>query len=164
MPKTEGKKKAKKRQKRQNNNKSKERKKNMARVIFKKGQPIQSLSGTIGRYTYRTINGKTFVHASKERVLPDDASRKEKALFKRESMLDQCTEILQNEMADVQEAIRMRSKIRSRLRSLYEKYRKEIKGRTKLQTRIMSEYRGKWHPCADPQQGGESSRGRCAFK
>lgn len=136
----------------------------MARVIFKKGQPIQNLSGTIGRYTYRTINGKTFVHATKKRVLPDDASRKEKTLFKRESMLDQCTEILQNEMADVQEAIRMRSKIRSRLRSLYDKYREEIKGTTKLQTRIMSEYRGKWQPCADPLQGGESSRGKCAFK
>ena len=152
----------------------------MARVIFKKGQPIQSLSGTIGRYTYRTINGKTFVHASKERVLPDDASRKEKALFKRESMLDQCTEILQNEMADVQEAIRMRSKIRSRLRSLYEKYRKEIKGTTKLQTRIMSEYRGKWdtppricstdgHWQSDrakpfTSQRGGRERERCAFK
>ena len=36
----------------------------MARVTFKAGQPIQSLSGTIGNLTYRTINGKTFVAAA----------------------------------------------------------------------------------------------------
>ena len=125
-------------------NQQKERKKNMARVIFKKGQPIQSLSGTMGKYTYRTINGQTFVWERPERVLPENASREEKARYKRETMIDQCTEILQSEIADIQEAIRMRNKIRSRLKGLYEKYCKEIKAPTKLQARIMAEYRGKW--------------------
>ena len=128
----------------------------MARVFFKKGQAIQSLSGTAGKYTFRSINGKTFIRRAKERTLPENATRKEKALFKRESMIDQCTAILQNEMKDIQEAIRMRVKIRSRLRSLYEKYKKEIKAPTKLQRRIMEEYRGKWNTPRPPLRGGET--------
>ena len=112
-------------------------------MTFKNGQPIQSLSGTIGNLTYRTVNGKTFVRARPERTLPEHASREERARYRRETMIDQCTGIIQHEITDIQEAIRMRTKIRSRLVGLYKKYEKEIKAPTKLQARIMEEYRRK---------------------
>ena len=116
----------------------------MARVRFKEGQPIQSLSGKIGNLTYRTRNGKTFVHVASELELPEGATRKQKALYKRRVMVDECVTILQEEMDDFIEAIQMRTKIRDRIIGLYKKYSPEIKARTKLQRKIMGEYRKKW--------------------
>ena len=54
----------------------------MARVTFKAGQPIQSLSGTIGNLTYRTINGKTFVRVRGEVGLASNASTEAKAAYR----------------------------------------------------------------------------------
>ena len=116
----------------------------MARVTFKKDQPIQSLSGSIGNIEFRTINGKTFVHERCEPELPKDATRKEKAQFRRRMIVQQCVTILQNEMEDVQAAIAERTRIKDRIQRLYDKYVHEIPARTKLQRRIMGEYRVKY--------------------
>ena len=116
----------------------------MARVEFKENQPIQSLSGSIGNIEFRTINGKTFVLERQEPELPKDATRKQKAMFRRRKIINQCVSILQNEMEDIQAAIAMRSKLRDRIRYLYDKYSKEISAPTKLQIKIMGEYREKY--------------------
>ena len=127
----------------------------MARVKFKDGQPIQSLSGTIGDMVFRTVNGKTYVHKRTRIELPEQPTRAEKKQYLRERILDQCVCILQDEIGDMNEAIRMRTKIRSRLCGLYKKYEKEYKAPTKLQIRIMTEYRSKW--CAQEDGKNEES-------
>ena len=116
----------------------------MARVTFKKDQPIQSLSGSIGNIEFRTINGKTFVHERLDPELPKDATRKQKAMYRRRMIVNNCVSILQNEMEDIQEAIAMRSKLCDRIKYLYDKYAKEIKAPTKLQSKIIGEYRAKF--------------------
>ena len=113
----------------------------MAKVTFKPGQPIQSLSGTLGRMTFRTIYGHTSVFEKPEPTLPKNATRKQKAQFKRQIIIDNCLTILQGEITDIKEAIRMRQKIRDRLVYLYKKFAPTIKARTKLQKAIMTEYR-----------------------
>ena len=40
----------------------------MAKVTFAKNQPIQSLSGSVGAITFRTVNGQTKYYL--ERVMP----------------------------------------------------------------------------------------------
>ena len=114
----------------------------MARVELMPG--IESISGSVGQLTFRTMNGKTFVRVRQEAELPKGASRKQKAKYKRDRMLDQCIAILQDEMGDMLEAIRLRPKMRERLKRLYDKYAKEIKAPTKLQRKIMTEYRGRF--------------------
>lgn len=116
----------------------------MARVVFKENQPIQSLSGSIGNMVFRTMYGKTFVLERREPELPKDATRKQKAQHKRLMMVNNCVGILQNEMEDIQVAIAMRSKLRDRICYLYDKYCNEIKAPTKLQRKIMGEYRAKY--------------------
>lgn len=115
----------------------------MARVKFKQDSPIQSLSGSIGNVTFRTINGKTFVHQKEEPVLREGASRQEKAQHKRRMIINECVGILQAEMPFA-EALRIRKKMYDRLRVLYDQYAKEIKARTKLQRRMMEEYRARF--------------------
>ena len=112
----------------------------MAKVIFKAGAGIENLSGTIGGVTYRTRNGQTYVHERSKAVLPKDATRKEKALYKRRVMIDNCIEILQGQYEDFVEAIAMRPKMKARLVGLYKRYAPEIKAPTKLQCAIMREY------------------------
>ena len=116
----------------------------MARVEFKENSPIQSLSGTLGDLVFRTRNGKTSVFQRYEPELPEQASRAERRRFKREQIVRDCVSILQNEMRDMVAAIEQRTKIRNRILYLYKKYEKEIKAPTKLQRKMMSEYRAKW--------------------
>ena len=126
----------------------------MARVEFKEDSPIQSLSGTIGNLTFRTRNGKTTVFHRYEAELAPEASRAERRRYKREQMVRNCVAILQNEMEDIQVAIAQRPKIRERILYLYKKYEKEIKAPTKLQKKIMCEYRAKWCQSEDSLDKG----------
>lgn len=114
----------------------------MARIELMPG--IASISGTVGDFTFRTINGKTYVHRRNELELPEDATREEKRQYRRQHMIRQCVRILQDEMGDFERAIQMRLKLKSRIEGLYDKYCKEIKAPTKLQRKIMQEYRSKW--------------------
>ena len=121
----------------------------MARVTFKEGQPIQALSGRIGRLVFQTRNGKTFVHEHLEPELPADANRKAKAKFRRMEMVQNCVTILQEEMSDISEALKQRKKIQERISRLYDKYVKNIKAKTKLQRRIIEEYRAHYQQVKD---------------
>ena len=112
----------------------------MARITFAKDQPIQSLSGSLGRITYRTVNGHTFVYRRNNPELPKNPTRKQRAQFKKRTIIDNCVSILQSQIKDIQEAITMRPKIRERLRSLYNKFEPTIKAPTKLQKAIMIDY------------------------
>ncbi len=112
----------------------------MAKVHFKPNQPIQSLSGTLGVVTFRTVNGHTHVFRRPDPVLPKNPTRKQRALFKQRTIIDNCLEILQSQYEDIQEAISMRPKIKERLRYLYKTFAPTIKARTKLQRAIMTEY------------------------
>lgn len=116
----------------------------MARVELMPG--IESISGTVGNLTFRTMNGKTFVHEKAEPVLPEKPTRQQREKYKRDVIIDQCVELLQREIEDLREAVRMRPKIRSRLLSLYGRYAPEIKARTKLQRKMMTEYWAKYQP------------------
>ena len=116
----------------------------MAKVTFKEGQPIQSLSGSLGDMIFRTRNGQTFVHKRSYPALPKDATRAQKARYRRRMMIDECARILQDEYEDVVVAIDMRKKICDRLGRLYDQYSPELKAPTKLQRKIMSEYRSRY--------------------
>ena len=111
----------------------------MARVFLKPDSPIQSLSGTVGNITFRTMNGKTFMLSHAEPELHKDASLKEKAQYKRRMMVNACVRILQASMPML-EAMQERKKMYDRLKVLYDKYAHEIKAPTKLQKKIMTEY------------------------
>ena len=117
----------------------------MAKVTFKPGQPIQSLSGTLGRMTFRTIYGHTSVFEKPEPTLPKNATRKQKAQFKKQTIIDNCLTILQSEITDIQKAINARKLIRDRIVNLYKKFAPTIKAPTKLQRKIMETYREKFH-------------------
>lgn len=111
----------------------------MARVIFKEGGRIQRLSGKVGNMTYRTVDGKTFVFASEVSELPKDATRKQKSLYKKRMMIDQCVMLIQQQM-ELEIALAMRQKLRDRMDYLYKRLAPKIKARTKLQKAIMTEY------------------------
>ena len=113
----------------------------MAKVTFQKGQPIQALSGTAGNLTFRTKNGRTFVRVKHEPTLPKNATREQKAQFKKQTIINNCLTILQGEITDVQEAIRLRHTIRKRIVYIYKKFEPDIKARYKLQKTIIDEYR-----------------------
>ena len=110
----------------------------MARVTLMPG--VESLSGTIGDVTFRTMNGKTFMHRKAVPSLPLNATRKQKAQYKKRVMIESCVVLVQAEMEDILEAIQQRKKIYDRIRHLYERYAPEIKARTKLQKAILSAY------------------------
>lgn len=112
----------------------------MARITFNPNQPIQSLSGTLGDMTFRTVNGRTHVFRREEPVLPKNPTRKQRAQFKQRTIINNCISILQSQYEDIQEAMAMRPKIKDRLTYLYKKYVKDIKAPTKLQRAIMTEY------------------------
>ena len=117
----------------------------MARVTFKEGQPIQSLSGTIGVITYRTMNGKTFAYARREPELPKNATRKERAAYKERMIVNECVRIIQDEMEDFVAAIQARPAIRAAMKRYYRQYSPEIKARTKLQREMLRAYRMRKH-------------------
>ena len=112
----------------------------MARIKFREGQPIQSLSGTLGNMTFRTVNGRTQVFQRAEPILPKNPTRKQRAQFKRQTIINNCISILQSQYEDIQEAMAMRPTIKDRLTYLYKKYVKDIKAPTKLQRAIITEY------------------------
>ena len=112
----------------------------MARVEFDPNQPIQSLSGSIGRVSFRTVFGRTFVTKRPEPVLPKNPTRQQRAQFKKQTIIDNCLTILQEQIPDLQEAINMRPKIRDRIVRLYKKHAPNIKAPTKLQKAIMIDY------------------------
>ena len=113
----------------------------MARVELMPG--IDSISGTVGKLTFRTVNGKTFVQAKMLPELPEKPNRKEKARYRRAVLIDNCVCLLQAEYPDIREAILHRRKIYDRVAYLYDKYRKTIKAPTKLMRKIMEEYHAK---------------------
>lgn len=124
----------------------------MARVELMPG--IASISGSVGNITFRTINGKTHVFERRTAKLREDATRAEKEKYKRDRIIRQCVSIIQDETGDWQKAIRIRTTIRNRIVYLYNKYVKEIKAPTKLQAKIMGEYRSKWAKSGDSLDKG----------
>ena len=68
----------------------------MAKVTFEKGQPIQALSGTVGRLTFRTQNGRSFVRVRPEPTLPKNPTREQIARFKKQTIINNCLTILQS--------------------------------------------------------------------
>lgn len=110
----------------------------MAKIQLMPG--IERISGSIGDTTFRTVNGKTFVHRKAERALPVNASRKAKALYKRRMIVNECVCIVQSKMDDMLYAIHQRNKIRDRLEYLYDKNYRQIKARTKLQRAMLESY------------------------
>ena len=112
----------------------------MARIEFDPASGIEHLSGTYGYLTYRTAFGKNFVHSKPIPVLPKNPTRKQRALYKKQCIVNECVRILQEYVGDIQEAIRLRPLIRQRIMKLYNKYQPTIKAPTKLQKAIMTEY------------------------
>jgi hypothetical protein len=112
----------------------------MAKIKFNPNQPIQSLSGSVGSISFRTINGHTHMYRRPDPVLPKNPTRKQRAQFKQRTLIDNCLAILQAQYEDIQEAIAMRPKIKERLRYLYKTFAPTIKAPTKLQKAIMTEY------------------------
>ena len=110
----------------------------MAKVKLMPG--IECISGTIGDVTFFTRNGKTFMSQRWEPELPKNATRKQKAQYRKRTLVNACVELIQEQMDDMLEAIEKRKKIRDRICYLYEKLSPEIKARTKLQKAIMSAY------------------------
>lgn len=111
----------------------------MARITFKEGSGIESLSGKIGNISYRTIGKQTIVFSTEAPELPKDATRKQKSLYKRRIIIDQCVELIQKQM-DLEVALAMRQKLRDRISYLYKRFAPKTKARTKLQRAIMTEY------------------------
>ena len=116
----------------------------MAQIQFKKDQPIQALSGTFGNITFKTVNGRTFGRSRVTPGLPKNASDEERATYKKRTIINTCISILQGEIADLQEAITMRPKIKKRVDYLYQKYVAQIKASSKLQKAIMTEYHSRF--------------------
>ncbi len=110
----------------------------MAKIKLLPG--IECISGTIGEVTFFTRNGRTFMSKRCEPALPKNATRKQKAQYKKRTMVDRCVVLVQSQMEDMLEAIEKRKKIRDRICYLYAKLSPEIKAPTKLQKAIMSAY------------------------
>ena len=101
---------------------------------------IERISGTIGDVTFFTRNGKTYMSKRSEPELPKNATRAQKAQYRKRTMVNACVELVQVQMDDMLEAIGKRKKIRDRMCYLYEKLSPEIKAKTKLQKAIMTAY------------------------
>ena len=129
----------------------------MATVTFNPESGIQSLSGSLGRLTFRTKNGKTFVTERPRPVLPKNPTREQKRKYTRQTIIEDCLEILQSRMEDIQEAMRIRPKIKDRLEYLYAKFSPTIKARTKLQKAIMSEYYTRFNTEKSSRKQGNTS-------
>jgi len=129
----------------------------MAQVKFTKESGIKSLSGSVGRITFRTINGKTFMHERPTPELPEHPTRAQRAKYKRQVIIDACLEILQGQIEDLQEAIQLRPKLKDRLEHLYKKFSRNIKAPTKLQKAIMSEYYSRFNTEKTTRKVGNTS-------
>ena len=109
-------------------------------AVLKLMPGIESISGTVGNMTFFTRNGRTYMSERSEPALPKNATRKQKAQFKKRKIVDACVQIVQAQIGDLLEAIEKRKKIRDRICYLYEKLSPEIKARTKLQKAIMEAF------------------------
>ena len=98
---------------------------------------ISSLSGTIGDMTFRTRNGQTSVFQKNPPRLPANATRKQKAKYKKQLIVDQCIKILQDEIGDILVAISRRQAIKKKVEYWYDKLAPQIKAKTKLQKAII---------------------------
>ena len=79
----------------------------MAKVESKPNQPMQSLSGTYGEATFRTLpDGRTVVH-----------------IRRADRIIDECVAEIQLHMGDMREAIAQRRAIQKRVARLYGKFR-----------------------------------------
>ena len=94
---------------------------------------------------FRTRGDKVFAFAARQPELPNKPTRQQRALYKRALVINQCINILQDEFHDWTLALKVRPIMKNRLLRLYEKYAPDIKARTKLQGRILGEYRSKWN-------------------
>ena len=112
----------------------------MAKITFIPNQPIQSLSGSIGPITYRTMNGRTFMYRKEAPALPKNPTRKQRAQYRQRTIVDQCVTILQEQIQDIEKALAMRTTIRNRILRLYKLFAPGIKAPTKLQAAIMDAY------------------------
>ena len=128
----------------------------MAKVTFVEGQPLQSLSGTVGNITFRTINGRTFARELTAPTLPKNPTRQQRDRFKRQTLINDCIAILQSQYEDIQEAIAVRPKIKDRLNYLYKSFAPTIKTRTKLQKKIMTEYYARFSVTSPCQSRGNA--------
>ena len=99
---------------------------------------ISSLSGTIGDMTFRTRNGQTSVFQKNPPRLPANATRKQKAKYKKQLIVDQCIKILQDEIGDILIAIERRHAIKQKVEYWYDKFAPKIKAPTKLQGEILN--------------------------
>ncbi len=123
----------------------------MAKISFNPNQPIQSLSGTVGPVTFRTVNGRTFMSGRSKPVLPKNPTREQRAQYKRRSIIDQCVSILQSQYQDIRVAINLRRKIRDRIAYLYDSLAPTVKAPTKLQRAIMTEYHARFSDTSSGQ-------------
>ena len=98
---------------------------------------ISSLSGTIGDMTFRTRNGQTSVFQKNPPRLPANATRKQKAKYKKQVIVDQCIKILQDEIGYILVAISRRQAIKKKVEYWYDKLAPKIKAKTKLQGAII---------------------------
>ena len=115
---------------------------------------ISSLSGTIGDMTFRTRNGKTSVFQKNPPRLPANATRKQKAKYKKQVIVDQCIKILQDEIGDILIAIERRHAIKQKVEYWYDKFAPKIKAKTKLQDAILSRVRQSTAKADDPVVSG----------
>ena len=96
----------------------------MAIFIFKKDQPIQSLSGTCGDLTFRTLpSGRTVGH-----------------IHELTSLIDVCVASIQDKMSNIPEAIRQRRAIKKRVTRLHNKLRPTTDDDAELRKRILMAY------------------------
>lgn len=112
----------------------------MARITFNPDQPIQSLSGSIGSMTFRTVHGKTHVYRRTDPVLPKRPTPLQRERFRHQCIMNNCMQILQGQYRNIQEALQMRGTIKKRLEQLYRHYAPEVKAPTKLQKAMMTDY------------------------
>lgn len=98
----------------------------MGKVIFKKSQPVQSLSGTFAGAEFRTLRpGRTIVHVHNPR-----------------SLIDECVATIQANMADMRNAITQRLAIKKRVTRSYHKLRPRTDDDEQLKRWILHAYYG----------------------
>ena len=113
----------------------------MARIEYNKEAGVEPLSGQYGKLVFRhQANGKNFVYRVAPVIAGKNATRAHRRVSKKHIVIEQCVEILQLQLPLSQEAIDLRKKIKERVEYLYEKYSPQIRGRIRLQARILKEY------------------------
>ena len=120
----------------------------MARILFNPNSPIKRLSGRYGNIVYQFRYGKQFLYGAAEPALPPHPTPEQRRIFRRQSIIEQCVNILQTQLEISQQAIDVRKTIKERITYLYNKYNPGSKAPTKLQKKIMTEYYAN-HPLSE---------------